>query len=106
MVAELKIDDADDDTAVEPDKIDADPDDTLGKNESVAPLKPAVRLDNPDSVALLDRRPFPPPPPAARLNICGIRPRLRLFPLPVEPSGGWMDWYCSNSARRALRALR
>jgi hypothetical protein len=98
------MDEAEDMTEVVPDKIDVDPDTAPNDDESGDPPN---RDDMPDStVALLERRPFPPPPPAARLNICGIRPRLRLFPLPVEPSGAWMDWYCSNSARRALRALR
>jgi hypothetical protein len=40
----------------------------------------------------------------ARLNICGIRALLRDELL--EPSGGCMDWYVSNSEKRALRALR
>ena len=40
----------------------------------------------------------------ARLNICGMRARLR--ELGVLPSAGWIAWYCSNSVRSALRALR
>jgi hypothetical protein len=82
------MDEAGDATAVVPDKIEADPDATPKGDESGAP---PVKADMPDSAALLERRPFPPPPPAARLNICGIRPRLRLVPIPAEPSGGWMD---------------
>ena len=40
--------------------------------------------------------------PVARLNICGMRARES----EEEPSGGCMDWYVSNSEKRALRARR
>jgi hypothetical protein len=59
--------------------------------------------------AELDLLPFDPivmlMPIFARLNICG-RLRARDKVDGVEPSAGCMDWYCSNSRSRALRALR
>ena len=58
--------------------------------------------------AELDLLPFDPIvmliPIFARLNICGRRARDKVDG--VEPSAGCMDWYCSNSMSRALRALR
>src|SRR5690242_19587544 len=52
-------------------------------------------------VAEEERRPLP--PRLARLNMWGMRARESEG---AEPSVGCMDWYCSNSRRRALRARR
>jgi hypothetical protein len=52
------------------------------------------------SVALLVRLDLP----LVRLNMCGILALLR--DPAADPSGGWRDWYCSNSTNNAFRARR
>ena len=56
------------------------------------------------SFAALELRRLFPPIKFCRLNMCGMRPLDSEDG--VEPSEGCMDWYCSNSRRRALRDLR
>ena len=51
--------------------------------------------------ALLVLRVLPVVACVARLNMCGIRARLK--ELELCPSGGWNCWKDSNSERRALR---